>query len=427
MPPIIYNLFPTLAGPPRGWLAHAERARAMGFDWLYLNPVHYPGFSGSLYAVKDYFRLHPVLDPAGGGLDALASALAAARARGLALMMDLVINHVSKDNPLVTEHPGWFRRDDRGEVLSPRAVDPDDPTRVTVWGDLAEVDHETAEDRDGLWAFWSTLVRRALDLGFTGFRCDAAYKVPSALWARLIGTAKAREPGTLFLAETLGCKVEETAALASAGFDYLYNSSKWWDFVAPWALEQHEQFRKIAPSVAFPESHDTPRLAAETGGSAAVQRQRYAFAAGFSAGLQMPVGYEFGFRRPLDVVRTRPSDWEPPRFDLTAFVRRVNDLKRRHPLLATEGILRRVEPAADDVTVIERWADEARSQRGLILINRSTTAARKAPVGTGTPPGARLFRLCRDDAPPAGEPVPASVGLAPAEVALVMSPLSPGA
>jgi len=429
MPPIIYNLFPTLVGPPRDWLAHAERARGMGFGWLYLNPVHYPGFSGSLYAVKDHFRLHPVLQTAraGAGIETLAPALAAIRARGLAVMMDLVVNHVSKDNPLVAEHPGWFRRDARGEVLSPQAVDPDDPTRVTVWGDLAEIDHGTAEDREGLWAFWDALVRRALDLGFTGFRCDAAYKVPAALWARLIGSAKAREPRPLFLAETLGCKVEETAALATAGFDYFYNSSKWWDFVAPWALEQHEQFRKVAPSVAFPESHDTPRLAAETGGSEAVQRQRYAFAASFSAGLQMPVGYEFGFRRPLDVVRTGPSDWEPPRFDLTAFVRRVNDLKRRHPLLATEGVLRRVDAAADDVTVLARWADEAGTQRGLILINRSATATREAPVRGGTPTDARLFRLCRDDAPPAGEPVAASVVLSPAEVALVMSPISPGA
>src|SRR5262249_14145125 len=203
-------------------------------------------------------------------------------------------------------HPGWFRRDARGEVLSPRVADPDEPTRVTVWGDLAEIDHETREDREGLWAFWGTLIERALDLGFTGFRCDAAYKVPGELWARLIGGAKAREPRTLFLAETLGCKVEETAALASAGFDYFYNSSKWWDFVAPWALEQHEQFRKVAPSVAFPDSHDTARLAAESGAGEAVPRQRYAFAACFSAGLQMTVGYEFGFRRPLDVVRTRP-------------------------------------------------------------------------------------------------------------------------
>ena len=59
--PRIYNLFPLLAGPVPAWEGHLDRIAAMGFDWLYVNPFHYPGFSGSLYAVKDFYRLHPLL------------------------------------------------------------------------------------------------------------------------------------------------------------------------------------------------------------------------------------------------------------------------------------------------------------------------------------------------------------------------------
>ncbi|MGH7100688.1 MAG: alpha-amylase family glycosyl hydrolase, partial [Stellaceae bacterium] len=55
----IYNLFPTLAGNVHGWAAHLPRIAAMRFNAVYLNPFHYPGFSGSLYAVKDYYRLNP--------------------------------------------------------------------------------------------------------------------------------------------------------------------------------------------------------------------------------------------------------------------------------------------------------------------------------------------------------------------------------
>ena len=51
--------------------------------------------------------------------------------------------------------------------------------------------------------------------------------------------------------------------LAEAGFDYLYNSVKWWDFESPWLLEQYEAYRHIAPSIGFPESHDTKRLVTE--------------------------------------------------------------------------------------------------------------------------------------------------------------------
>jgi starch synthase (maltosyl-transferring) len=57
--PIIYNLFPPLAGTMAQWENHLPRIAQMGFDWVYLNPFHSPGFSGSLYAVKDYFAFNP--------------------------------------------------------------------------------------------------------------------------------------------------------------------------------------------------------------------------------------------------------------------------------------------------------------------------------------------------------------------------------
>lgn len=425
VPPIVYNLFPTLVGPPARWLAHARRARAMGFEWLYLNPVHYPGFSGSLYAVKDYGRLHPRLVPAGGatGLETLRPTVHAIRDAGLHVMMDLVVNHTARDSPLVSEHPGWYRRDAAGEVVSPHAIDPDNAEHVTVWGDLAEIDNEGAQDREGLWAFWESLVRRCLALGVQGFRCDAAYKVPAALWRRLVEAARAVAPETVFVAETLGCRLEEMRALESAGFHYFYNSSKWWDFEAPWCLEQHEQFRHVAPSISFPESHDTERLAGETGGSEVVQRQRYAFAALFATGVQLTVGYEFGFRRRLDVVGTTPDDWEPPLFDLTRFVGRVNALKHRHPLLQGEGVLRRLE-GPPDVTVLRRWSDDTARHRGLVLVNRATTGAREVDVDLGeVGADARLFRVWDEASTGTAPPAPPRLRLAAGEVALVATPV----
>jgi starch synthase (maltosyl-transferring) len=55
----IYNLFPTLAGTIRDWMVHLPRIARLGFNAVYINPFHYPGFSGSIYAVKDYYRLNP--------------------------------------------------------------------------------------------------------------------------------------------------------------------------------------------------------------------------------------------------------------------------------------------------------------------------------------------------------------------------------
>jgi starch synthase (maltosyl-transferring) len=361
-----------------------------------------------------------------GTLGALAPVFRAIRELGLQVMMDLVINHTSKDSPLVAAHPTWFHRDASGAPASPSVRDPDDTRRVTVWGDLAEVDNAGSPDREALWAYWGQLLDRAMDLGVTGFRCDAAYKVPAELWKRLVGRAKSRAPGTLFLAETLGCEIADVETLAGVGFDYVYNSSKWWDGLAPWCLEQHERFRHVAPSVSFPESHDTPRLAEESGGSEAVQRQRYALAAVFSAGIQMTIGYEFGFRRALDVVKTRPADWEAPRLDLGGFLRRMNGLKAAHPLLATEGVLRVLDWSGTDVTALRRWSDETGTHRGVILMNRSVRGASQVRVvREELPPGARLLRPCRDEAPISGEPVPPAVWLAPAEIALLIPPPSP--
>lgn len=429
-PPLVYNLFPRLVGPATRWPEHAARAAEMGFNWLYLNPWHYPGFSGSLYAVKEYGRLNPLFLPPGADpadLGPLRGAVERIAAAGVRPMMDLVVNHTAKDSPLIAQHPEWYVRDERGEVRSPFVVDPDDPDKITTWGDLAEIDNEHSPDREGLWSYWASLVRESLELGFHGFRCDAAYKVPAALWRRLIREAREVRPDAQFFAETLGAPMEDVTALKEAGFDYFFNSSKWWDFREPWALEQHEKLRRIAPSVAFPESHDTTRLAADTGGDEAVQRQRYAFAAAFSAGVMMTTGYEFGFRKQVNVVESMPGDWERRHMDLRRFVGRVNRLKLRHPLLQGEGVLRAPSGLDEDVLVLERRGDgedHFAGPRGWILVNHGDAPAELnlADFTPGTPVWTehRLFRVCRDDAPEEGEPVTPLVPLDRAEVAYVL-------
>lgn len=419
-PPLIFNLFPRLVGPLTRWPEHGRRAVGMGFNWLYVNPWHYPGFSGSLYAPKEFRRINPLFLPPGAdplSLEPLKTFLGEMRELGLPVMMDLVVNHTSKDSPLITEHPSWYVRDVHGAVVSPSVTDPDDPTKVTVWGDLAEIDNEHSADRDGLWAYWTSLVRHSLELGFSGFRCDAAYMVPAALWSRLIDEAKSIAPDTLFFAETLGAPISNVLTLREAGFDYFFNSSKWWDFRAPWALEQHEQFGGIAPSISFPETHDTPRLAGESGGDEAVQRQRYAFAAAFSAGVMMPIGYEFGFRKRVSVVETMPSDWERKTFDLRDFVAGVNAAKLRHPLLQGEGRLRSV-PMEGPVVALERRVGEESAPPGYILVNTDVRLPVTAELDALRRGGLRVVRPFRDGA--AGEGAAARLEMERAEVVYLL-------
>ena len=423
--PRIYNLFPLLAGPIGDWPRHLDRIAGMGFDWIFVNPFHFPGFSGSLYAVKDYYRLNPILrGDARGPDDALLAAFVEAAARhGLAVMMDVVLNHTAKDSLLAEQHPEWFRRDPDGSLYSPRAIDPDDPTKATIWGDLAEIDYAERPEREAIVGYWRDFVAHYARLGFRGFRGDAAYKVPAVVWREAIAAGRDARPDTLFFAETLGCRPDEVTALHEAGFDYIFNSAKWWDFRAPWLLEQYETFRHIAPSIAFPESHDTERLAVELerGGVSdpalieAAYRQRYLFAAAFSTGVMMPIGYEFGFRHRLDVVGTRPGDWETPYFDLSEFIAETNHMKAAVPALNEEGRQDWLKLDGAGVTALLRsgmngsWA--------LTVINPDLRRARTVPADRVMGLGVK---------PPASERTPghggarlsagATLRLAPAEV-----------
>jgi starch synthase (maltosyl-transferring) len=342
----------------------------MGFTWIFLNPIHTPGMSGSLYAVKDYFGLNPLFHPSRGRDPeaALAHFLKEATRRNLKVMMDLVINHTAIDSPLVSEHPEWYAKDEAGNIKHPGAIDPADATKVTVWGDLAELEYWPPPDPEGLLHYWDAVIAKYLELGVMGFRADAAYKIPGEFWGRLIGEARALSPKVQFFAETLGCRLDECSQLASTGFDFLYNSSKWWDFQADWCLEQYNMFRRLAPSVSFPESHDTARLAAETGGAPEVARQRYLFAAFFSTGLMIPIGYEFGFQKQLHVVETRPDDWEEPTYDLSAYITGVNRMKKGCPVLLEEGPMVRANPKGEPVALLLK-SREKQEGRVLAVIN----------------------------------------------------------
>ncbi len=235
--PRIYNLFPLLVGRVADWTAELPRIAALGFDWIYLNPFHQTGGSRSLYAVADPERLDERFrDPDGTPDDAqIQRFCAAAQALGLSVMTDLVINHTADNARLATERPDLFMKESDGSIMHPAAVDPDDPSIRTVWGDLAELDYHTPSARDELTRIWGAYVAHLQGLGVAGFRCDAAYKVPPETWRVLIGEAKGRDPACLFAAETLGCTFEEARATAGAGFDYLFNSFAWWDLKKPWA------------------------------------------------------------------------------------------------------------------------------------------------------------------------------------------------
>ena len=365
--PCIYNLFPLLAGPLPQWMPHLERAHRLGFDWVFTNSFHYAGYSGSLYSIKDYYAVDPRLIDATAEppMTQLKKMVQQADQLGLKVMMDLVINHTAFDSSLVTEHPNWYKRGSDGKPLRPSAKDGD---KKVTWGDLVEIDNAGSPDRERLWGYWLQLTEHYAALGFRGFRCDAAYKVPGELWQFLIRHIKKSYPGALFVAESLGCPFEDTVRLARAGFDFILNSSKWWDFVEPWCLAQYRQTAPIVPSISFAESHDTERLATELRGDKEAVKLRYAFSALFSSGVMMPMGFEYGFRKRLDVVNTQPEDWEATQWDLSDFITAVNRLKGTWRAFNEEGPIERIESGNSKVVALVKSSRDGK-EKALLLFN----------------------------------------------------------
>jgi starch synthase (maltosyl-transferring) len=412
----IYNLFPPLAGKFADWTPHLDRAAKMGFDWIFVNPIHKPGGSGSLYSVADYFELNArFVDPQSSKSPEaqMKEVIRRAERRGLQLMVDLVINHCASDSPLLSKHPEWFLRNEDGSIAHPFCIE---NGHKTVWGDLARFDHRNNADPNGLYRYCFKIVDYLMRLGFKGFRCDAAYQVPGKLWRRLIGETKNQHPDVFFLAETLGCTADETKKTADAGFDYVFNSSKWWDFSKPWLLEQYDLIRERAPSISFPESHDTERLMEEMHGNVDALKQRYLFAGVFSSGVMMPIGFEFGFRKRLHVVNTRPENWEETDLDLTDFIAHVNTLKTRFRIFQEEcptQVLRHDNPA-----VLLMWKASVKTpEEALIILNKDPWNRQHfhaESLGAFMQGGAPLMDVSPDD-PMDFVPVPFSYELRPGE------------
>jgi starch synthase (maltosyl-transferring) len=214
-------------------------------------------------------------------------------------------------------------------------------------------------------------VHRCLGRGIEGFICRYAAYVPGETWAGLI--AEARRLGeTCFIADVLGSGPAGAAVLRGAGFDYVLNSTAWWDFRGDWLLDEQRQFSLVAPTLSFPEARETERLAAHATPELleAWIKFRLLFAAVFSGGWMMPLGCEYGFRHRLDPLRTTPADWEEGRIDLSAFVAALNALRARCPALDIEMPIRRLSaPDGDHVALFRLAAGHVlAAERGYVLL-----------------------------------------------------------
>jgi starch synthase (maltosyl-transferring) len=206
---------------------------AMGFDVLYLTPIHPiglvnrkgpnnslvagPNDPGSPYAIGAAAGGHTAIEPALGTLDDFAHFLRAAHERGLELALDLAVQ-VSPDHPWVVEHPEWFYHRPDGSIRYA-----ENPPKK--YEDIYPLNFDCADWR-GLWQALRDVVLFWARRGVRIFRVDNPHTKPLDFWRWLIVTVQAELPDTIFLSEAF-TRPKMMQALARAGFSQSYTYFTW--------------------------------------------------------------------------------------------------------------------------------------------------------------------------------------------------------
>jgi starch synthase (maltosyl-transferring) len=235
-----YELFPRSTSEEKGrhgtfqtCLKELPRIAKMGFDTLYLPPIHPIGERfrkgknnsltatiqdpGSPWAIGSKDGGHDAIHPQLGTLTEFRQFVLEAEALGLEVAIDLAFQ-CSPDHPYVQKHPEWFlwRPDGTAQCA-------ENPPKK--YEDILPFYFET-EDFENLWNELKRITLFWVEQGVKIFRVDNPHTKPFAFWEWLIGEVKAHNPDVLFLAEAF-TRPKVMEYLAKLGFDQSYTYFTW--------------------------------------------------------------------------------------------------------------------------------------------------------------------------------------------------------
>ncbi len=234
-----YELFPRSTGKAgrHGTFRTCEKLlpdiAAMGFDILYLPPVHpigrvnrkgknnaptaARGDVGSPWAIGSTEGGHKAIHPRLGTIKDFEHFVATARDHGLDVAMDIAFQ-CAPDHPYVREHPEWFRMRPDGSVQYA-----ENPPKK--YEDIFPFDFECTEWQS-LWEELKSVVEYWISHGVRTFRVDNPHTKPFAFWEWLIAEVRKTDPDVVFLAEAF-TRPKVMARLAKAGFNQSYTYFTW--------------------------------------------------------------------------------------------------------------------------------------------------------------------------------------------------------
>ena len=184
-----------------------ERAKAEGFDIVYLPPIFPigktnrkgrnnaleagPDDPGSPFGIGSELGGHDTVDPLLGNMDDFKALVAKAHELGLEIALDFALQ-CSPDHPWVKQHPDWFRHKPDGSI----AFAENPPKK---YQDIYPIDFNA--DMPGIEKEVERVLELWINAGVTIFRIDNPHTKPVRFWQDVIAAVTKKHPEILFLAE----------------------------------------------------------------------------------------------------------------------------------------------------------------------------------------------------------------------------------
>jgi len=360
-----YELFPRSCSPTpdaHGTLADVEamlpQIASMGFDVLYLPPIHpiglafrkgpnnnviaQPGDEGSPWAIGAPDGGHKAVHAKLGTLADVDRLAAAARKQHIDLALDIAFQ-CSPDHPWVAEHPAWFTKRPDGSIQYA-----ENPPKK--YQDIYPLNFDSTDWR-GLWDELLSVFLFWVDHGVHCFRVDNPHTKALPFWEWCITEIHKKHPDVLFLSEAF-TRPHVMYSLAKAGFSQSYTYFTWRNHKA----ELQEYMKEITtPPVSdffrpnlWPNTPDILHEFLQTGGRPAfIQRYILAATLSSSCGIYGPA-YELCEHLPFkpsseeylhsEKYEIRQWDRSDPN-SIAPLITRVNQIRRENPALQVNDTL----------------------------------------------------------------------------------------
>ncbi|CAN5857535.1 alpha-1,4-glucan--maltose-1-phosphate maltosyltransferase [soil metagenome] len=357
-----YELFPRSTSPDpsrhgnfRDVTARLHYVQELGFDVLYLPPIHPIGRQfrkgpnnvvgagssdpGVPWAIGGPEGGHTAIHPELGTAAEFRRLVKEAGKRGMEIALDIAFQ-ASPDHPWVSEHPNWFRARPDGTIQYA-----ENPPKK--YQDIYPFDFES-EDWQGLWQALNGVMRHWIGEGVRIFRVDNPHTKAFAFWQWAIEDIKADHPDVLFLAEAF-TRPKVMYRLGKLGFSQSYTYFTWRNTKQELAdyfseLTQGPARQFFRPN-AWPNTPDILHEVLQSGGRPAfVARLLLAATLAANYGIYGPafellenVPREPGSEEYLDSEKYQQRSWDLARPDsLRALISRVNRARREHPALQSD-------------------------------------------------------------------------------------------